>query len=102
MKRAFQVTQAPIYRREEIIRDPLYLRFVKRLPCVACGGTWMIDPAHTGPHALGRKASDGTAIPLCRRCHIAFDSDPRGFAERQKLDVPALTDLFQHLWSLRK
>jgi hypothetical protein len=32
-----------------------------------------IDPHHTGKRAMGRKADDDTCVPLCRRCHDAWD-----------------------------
>ena len=73
------------------VRDPEYRRWVKRLPCAACGRSWGIDPAHTGPHGMSQKASDLTCIPLCRRCHDAFDAAPQEFAEQHQIDVPVLT-----------
>lgn len=73
------------------VRDKAYLRFVKSFPCAACGRTWCIDPAHTGPHGLGQKASDLSCIPLCRiPCHREFDADPQGFREKFGLDVTRL------------
>jgi len=80
------------------VRNPLYLRFVKRFACAACGSTKLVDPAHTGEHAYGRKGSDTLAIPLCRKCHDLFDADPRGFALRRHLNIPALIRKFNHLW----
>lgn len=90
MEQAFQLTAGRIYRAKKPVRDPEYRRFIKRLPCANCARTWRVDPAHTGPHALGRKSSDLTCIPLCRRCHDLFDADPYGCAELWKLDIPAL------------
>lgn len=94
MPQASQVTQRDIYQGRKPVRDPLYRQFIKRLPCVGCLKTWGIDPAHTGPHGLGQKACDLTCIPLCRRCHDAFDSDPRGFADAHGLDIAALIQQF--------
>ncbi len=80
----------PIYQRHKPIRDELYRQFVKRLPCAACLKTWRIDPCHTGPHGIRQKSCDLSCIPLCRRCHDAFDANPLLFAERHRLDIPAL------------
>jgi hypothetical protein len=102
MQQAFQIAQKGIYRAEKPVRDAEYRRFIKRLPCVACLKTWNVDPAHTGPHGMAQKSSDLTCIPLCRKCHDAFDADPRGFAEQQKLDVPALIARLNRFYSQLK
>ena len=74
---ATQIQPRPIYKAEKPVRDPLYRRFIKRLPCVAC---------------------DLKCIPLCRKCHEAFDADPYGFASKHKLDVPALIARFNKFY----
>jgi hypothetical protein len=88
----------PMYRAVKPVRNPEYTRFIKRLPCCNCLRTWNVDPAHTGAHGMGQKACDLKTIPLCRSCHIEFDSDPRGFAERNKLDIPALIERFNKFY----
>ena len=50
-------------------RSPKYLEFIRSMPCAVCGTQRGVEAAHTGPHALGRKASDFSAIPLCGPCH---------------------------------
>ena len=52
-----QVQPRPIYTAVKPVRDPNYLRFIKRLPCVACLKTWWVDPCHTGPHGMGQKSA---------------------------------------------
>ena len=99
MSEALQIRRGPLYQGAKPIRDLEYLRFIKRLPCVACLKTWWIDPAHTGPHGTGQKACDLTCIPLCRRCHDLFDANPHQFAERHYLDIPALIEMFQHFYT---
>jgi hypothetical protein len=74
------------------IRNPEYRRWVKKLPCAACGRSWGIDPAHTGPHGLSQKSSDSTCIPLCRQCHDALDAAPQAFAEQRQIDIPVLIE----------
>lgn len=48
----------------------------------------------------GQKACDMKCLPGCRKCHDAFDADPRGFAELHKLDIPVLIQFFNRLWQL--
>lgn len=83
------------------VRDRLYRQFITTFPCCACGQSWWIDPAHTGPHAYSRKASDLLCIPLCRKCHDAFDKSPVKFAAKQHMDVQALIQMFQQFYRLR-
>jgi hypothetical protein len=55
-------------------RDSRYLQWIWTLPCSVCRITRNIEAAHTGPHGLGQKSPDSTAIPLCARHHrIAND-----------------------------
>src|ERR1041385_6644521 len=57
------------YKRTKPERNPVYLRWIRRQPCVICGCTWGVEAAHTGPRGLSQRASDYSAVPLCRRCH---------------------------------
>jgi len=65
------------------------------LPCLVCGAKRGIEASHTGPHGLGQKSADLSAIPLCARHHrTGRDSyhklGPRKFAEFHNLDIPAI------------
>lgn len=77
------------------LRDSHYLAYVRKLGyCLACGSTRGIEAAHTGPHGIGQKAGDDTAINLCHKCHrTANDAlhkiGPARFAEVHGLDIPA-------------
>ena len=54
-------------------RNPEHLRYVAQQACLICGRK-QSDPHHLRylqPHALGRKASDEFAVPLCRSHHRA-------------------------------
>jgi hypothetical protein len=54
-------------------RNREHLRFVTQQPCLICGRK-PSDPhhlRHVQPRALGRKASDEFAVPLCRAHHRA-------------------------------
>lgn len=95
---AHQIRPGAIYRAVKPVRDPEYRRFIKRLPCAACLKTWGVDPCHTGPHGLRQKSCDLSCIPLCRRCHGAFDADPRGFAAQHKMDVAGLVAKFNSFY----
>jgi hypothetical protein len=60
-----------------------------------CHGTRGVEAAHTGPHGLGQKSSDLSAIPLCARHHRSGDDSyhklgPRKFAEVHQLNIPAI------------
>ncbi len=75
--------------RLRIGKDPAYLKWLHTLPCVTCwlmgsgeiqafpgdgdttatGQSSPTEAAHVGDRGLSQKASDRTAIPLCRECH---------------------------------
>jgi len=51
--------------------------------CIVCGADKWIDPAHLIPRSLGGCGDALCVVPLCRRCHRAYD--------RRELDlVPSL------------
>ena len=77
------------------VRNPGYLRWIRTLPCSVCHTTRTVEAAHTGPHGLGQKSSDLSAIPLCARHHRTGDDSyhklrPRRFAEVHELDLGAI------------
>jgi hypothetical protein len=39
-----------MYQSQKPAKDEAYKRFVRRLFCLACGATFGIEAAHTGPH----------------------------------------------------
>ena len=76
-------------------RDSKYLEWIRTLPCVVCGVARGIEASHTGPHGLGQKSPDSSAIPLCYRHHrTGKDSyhrlGPQKFATMHDLDIPAI------------
>jgi hypothetical protein len=76
-------------------RNPRYLAWVRTQPCCVCGSKKAIEASHTGPHGIGQKSPDSSAIPLCAKHHrTGSDSyhrlGPRKFAERHNLDIPAI------------
>ena len=73
-------------------RNSRYLAWIRTQPCVVCGATRGIEASHTGPHGLGQKSPDSSAIPLCTKHHrTGKDSyhklGPRKFAELHNLDI---------------
>lgn len=60
-------------------KDPAYLKWLHTLKCVACSGgeiivhqgfsVIQIQAHHAGTRGLSQRASDRTAIPLCRYHH---------------------------------
>src|SRR4029077_584023 len=51
------------------VRNPKYLASIRTLPCLVCGARRGIEASHTGPHGLGQKSPDTSAIPLCITHH---------------------------------
>ena len=87
-------------------RDPIYLRFVARLPCAATGQvpegdgwepTYLgVDAHHVEQGGTAIKGSDYTAVPLCREAHDLLHHD--GYrAFRRRYDVNLLEVMFQTL-----
>src|SRR5712691_3617244 len=76
-------------------RSSPYLAWIRTQPCVVCRATRWIEAAHTGPHGLGQKSPDSSAIPLCTKHHrTGKDSyhklGPRKFAQIHNLDIPTI------------
>ena len=76
-------------------RNPRYLAWIRTQPCCVCGSRKAIEASHTGPHGLGQKSPDSSAIPLCPKHHRTGDDSyhrlgPRKFAQKHNLDIPAI------------
>lgn len=76
-------------------RNSRYLAWIRTQPCVVCGVQRGIEASHTGPHGLGQKSPDTSAIPLCVRHHRTGNDSyhrlgPRRFAQVHNLDIPAI------------
>ena len=88
------------------VRDAEYLRFIRRFPCVACGGSRRVEAAHIGPRGLKQKTSDWTALPLCFKCHqdgpgALHKVGPDSFQASRGLDFAALQAMFNRFFFLR-
>lgn len=58
------------------MRSPKRLAEIRKLPCVRCGNpNSQAAHSNSAKHGKGRgiKASDLFVIPLCFKCHAAFD-----------------------------
>lgn len=79
------------YQRRKPIKSTAYLKFVRSLPCIACGGTRSVEAMHCGPRGLGQKVDDKQALPGCRYCHRELhEVGPVAFAAKYALDYGAL------------
>jgi hypothetical protein len=82
-------------------RNREHLRFVARQACLVCGRK-PSDPhhlRHLQPRALGRKASDEFAVPLCRSHHRAVHrtSDERAWWQTAGIDpIKVARKLWKH------
>ena len=59
------------------MRDAKRLAAIRKLPCVRCGNpNSQAAHSNSAKHGKGRsiKASDAFVIPLCFKCHAAFDT----------------------------
>ena len=58
------------------MRNPKRLAEIRKLPCIRCGNpNSQAAHSNSAKHGKGRsiKASDEFTIPLCFKCHAAFD-----------------------------
>ncbi len=69
------------------MRNPKRLAEIRKLPCVRCGNS-NSQAAHSNSakHGKGRsiKSSDLFTIPLCFKCHAAFDRFELGSREQSE------------------
>jgi len=81
-----------------------YRRWVRSLPCAACGQEPAGEAAHTGSDGgLRQKSSDYSCIPLCTGCH-RFSPDAyhqvgrQEFERRHSLDIDELVRTLNAEW----
>ena len=80
-------------------RDYKYRAWIRSLPSATSGNS-PCQACHTGPHAIGQKASDYTCIPLTAKEHREYDRDPKGFASQHRFDVQELVRRLNRVWFL--
>lgn len=91
-----------LYRHMRPVRNPHYLSFLRRFPCVGCKTERrQRDAMHTGRHGMGQKASDLDAVPGCRQCHQELHRiGTTKFQSRHKIDFAGLISMFQAFYRL--
>lgn len=68
-------------------RSEKYLKFVRSLPCCACGTNLEVEAHHTETGGMALRGSDGFCIPLCAPCHRAHDAEGKvSFYKNRGLD----------------
>jgi len=87
-------------------RNPRYLAWIRTQPCCVCGSTRGIEASHTGPHGIGQKSPDSSAIPLCARHHRTGNDSyhrlgPRRFSEKHNLDILSIVRMLNSKPSIR-
>lgn len=85
--KAYRLASQPHYSPSGPSVCPGYLRYLRGQLCLVCGRNWGIEPHHTGSKALGRKASDFDAIPLCRIHHDEYHQGKQAFLEKYSLNL---------------
>jgi hypothetical protein len=60
-----------------------------------CGSTHGIEASRTGPHGIGQKSPDTSAIPICAKHHRTGPDSyhrlgPRKFSAKHDLNIPAI------------
>ena len=83
------------------VRNPKYLAWIRTHSCVVCGVSRGIEASHTGPHGLGQKSPDSSAIPLCARHHRTGNDSyhklgPRKFSQVHGLDIHDIVRRLSH------
>ena len=59
------------------VRSPKVLGFTRDQPCCVCGQPPPNDPHHLFGSAMSLKSSDIFTVPLCRKCHTHYESNPK-------------------------
>lgn len=72
------------------VEDPLYLKWIRSLPCSVPGCRWRAEPHHTGIRGLSQKADDRRAIPLCRAHHEECEQNRQKFELTHGIDIEIL------------
>lgn len=77
--------------RQPRVKDPVYLNWIRRLPCVICGAR-LAEAAHVRagystegwePTGMAQKPHDWRTVPLCRFCHREGPDAQHNANERQ-------------------
>jgi len=64
---------APLQRTASMAVTERQRAAVARRKCIVCDSDRRVDPAHLIPRSLGGCGDPLCVVPLCRRCHRAYD-----------------------------
>ncbi len=79
------------------LRDPKYLAWLRSRPCTFCGKLSPSEVSHHGPHGIGIKASDHSALPSCHPCHHRWHCKGSPHVTWDELERDAKRSLFRLL-----
>jgi hypothetical protein len=65
--------RAPLKRSATVEASAAQRDAVRGRPCIVCGSDRHADPAHVIPKSMGGCDDPACVVPLCRRCHRAYD-----------------------------
>lgn len=86
------------------IKDEKYKAWIRRLPCLLCGGE--SEPHHIpqeGHGVMARKTDDLRAIPLCHSHHMQYHRYGReSFQNYYNLDYEYVIQELNRIWSERQ
>jgi hypothetical protein len=68
-------------------RKSRYLAWIRTQPCVVSAVPRGIEAADTGPHGLGQKSPNSSAIPLCYKHHRTGQDSYHKLGPRRFSDV---------------
>ena len=96
MTAAYAVSPRAAYTRFRRDKDPRYLAWIRRQPCIVkgCKSRYQ-EAAHTGPRGLSTKADDRDALPICPFHHQTGNQSyhrlgRRRFEAVHRLDIAGL------------
>ena len=106
---AFQTRKPPRAGRPAWKCAEEFKRWLRKLPCAACGHVRTndnpIDAAHVdhaGTKGAGTKTADRNCLPFCRRCHTEQGRGWRTFEKRLPGgDAVALSEVYWQRWPRR-
>jgi hypothetical protein len=85
--------------KQKTFRSKSYLQFIRSQPCIICGKKSEAHHSETG--GMGIKASDLTAIPLCRFHHTQWHTIGRQtFLSRYDINIThlQLVCMMEYVW----
>ncbi|RME56842.1 DUF968 domain-containing protein [Candidatus Parcubacteria bacterium] len=79
-------------------RSEKHLKYIRSLPCCACGSPGPNDAHHiisVGNGRMGSTAPDSHAIPLCRVCHMRLHDKGIGISDQWRWLALTLAEIVE-------